>query len=67
MTKNNWRGSYEDNKYGSNDKTWLNRNDDGTVKQYNVKDLDNGDHFFVNTQTGVQGAALSNYRPNRDK
>lgn len=33
--------------------------------QYDVKNVDNGDHYFLNTQTGVQGAALTDYRPFR--
>ena len=33
--------------------------------QYDVKDTENGDHHFVNTQTGVQGTALGGYRPLR--
>lgn len=67
MGKSNWRGSYEDNKYGNDDKTWINRDDDGSVKQYNVKDVENGDHHFANVKTGVQGTALGDYRPGRDK
>ena len=34
--------------------------------QYDVKDIDSGDHHFVNTQTGVQGTALGSYRPFRN-
>ena len=64
---NNWRGSYPDDKYGKDDKTWLNKDSDGTVKQYNVKDVESGDHYFANVKTGVQGTALGNYRPDRDK
>ena len=61
---NNWRGS--DEKYGDHTKTWLNRDEDGSVEQYNVKDLDSGDHYFANTRTGASGAALGDYRPSRD-
>ncbi len=54
-------------KYGEKTKTWINKNEDGTAKQYNIKNTENGDHSFANTQTGVMGTALGTYRPNRDK
>ena len=55
-----------DGKYGEKTTTWINRDKDGTVKQYNVKDVQSGDHSFANTQTGVMGTALSDYRPQRE-
>lgn len=67
MSKNNWRGSSDPEKYGEKTKTWINRDDEGKVKQYNVKDLETGDHHFTDLKTGRQGVALSDYRPDRDK
>ena len=62
----NWRGSYEDDKYGEDDKTWI-KHDEKGVSQYNVKNVENGDHYFANIRTGAQGAALGDYRPSRDE
>ena len=55
-----------DGKYGENTKTWTNKTEGGTPKQYNVKDVDTGDHYFTNIETGVMGTALGDYRPFRD-
>ena len=63
---NNWRGSSDDEKYGENAKTWLNRTEHGQVGQYNVKDLDSGTHHFANPRTGVSGAAVGTWRPYRE-
>ena len=55
-----------DGKYGESTVTWENtQKQDESFTQYNVKDVQSGDHYFVNTRTGVQGAALSDYRPGR--
>ncbi len=55
-------GRYE-GKYGERVKSRNGRmNGNG---QYDVKNVDTGDHHFVNTQTGVQGTALTDYRPFR--
>lgn len=58
-------GSY-DGKYGEKTVEWENKQSDESFTQYNVKDVKTGDHYFTNTRTGVQGAALENYRPGRD-
>jgi len=57
-----------DNKYGEKTVSWDNtQKQDESFKQYNVKDVETGDHYFSNTRTGAQGVALSDYRPGRDK
>lgn len=54
-------------KYGETTVSWENKQrDDESFTQYNVKDVDTGDHYFSNTRTGVSGVALGNYRPGRD-
>lgn len=59
-------GSYE-GKYGDKTVEWENtQKQDESFTQYNVKDVETGDHYFMNTRTGVQGAALGDYRPGRD-
>lgn len=55
-----------DGKYGERTTTWTPKNENGTVKQYNVKDVDSGDHYFYNPNTGVMGVALGDYRPGRE-
>ena len=59
-------GRYND-KYGERTVSWENeQKQDESFKQYNVKDVETGDHYFCNNRTGVMGAALGDYRPNRD-
>ena len=56
-----------DCKYGDTTVSWENgQKQDESFTQYNVKDVDTGDHYFINTRTGAQGAALGDYRPGRD-
>ena len=55
-----------DGKYGDKTKTWANKNSDGTIKQYNVKDVEKGDHTFVDLERGRIGTALGDYRPSRE-
>ena len=58
-------GSYE-GKYGNETVEWENtQKQDESFTQYNVKDVETGDHYFTNTRTGVQGVALGDYRPER--
>ena len=58
-------GSYE-GKYGEKTVEWENnQREDESVTQYNVKDTSTGDHYYLNTRTGAQGAALGDYRPGR--
>ena len=53
-------------KYGEKTATWANKSKDkSTIEQYNVKNVESGDHYFTNTKTGVMGTALSDYRPFR--
>lgn len=55
-------------KYGEKTVSWQNsQKQDESFTQYNVKNVENGDHYFSNTRTGVQGAALGDYRPGREK
>ena len=54
-------------KYGEKTVSWQNTQSDESFTQYNVKDVNTGDHSFVNTRTGVSGTALGDYRPSRDK
>ena len=56
-----------DGKYGNKTKSWTNKTEEGKPKQYNVKDVESGDHHFTNIQTGVMGTALGTYRPSRDQ
>lgn len=59
-------GKY-DGKYGDTTVSWQNpQKQDESFTQYNVKNVENGDHHFLNTRTGVQGTALGDYRPGRD-
>jgi hypothetical protein len=59
--------TYEDSKV----KHWNTnvKNDAGQkseeVRQMNIKDKATGDHVFHNVSTGVQGVALTDYRPGR--
>jgi len=54
-----------DGKYGEKTASWNNRNDDGSIKQYNVKDVKSGDHSFYEIKTGRMGTALGSFRPFR--
>ena len=69
--------TYEDSKvkhWNTNVKNLLNstskkkeidRQKSEEVRQMNIKDKATGDHVFHNVSTGVQGVALTDYRPGR--
>ena len=59
--KNRYEG-----KYGEKTASWENKNSDGTIGQYNVKDVESGDHYFSDLRTGRMGTALGDYRPGRE-
>ena len=56
-----------DSKYGEKTASWNTRNSDGSIKQYNVKDVESGDHSFYEIKTGRMGTALGSYRPFREE
>lgn len=59
-------GRYE-GKYGEKTVSWDQvQKQDESFKQNNVKDVETGDHYFYNQRTGVSGAALGDYRPERE-
>lgn len=61
------KDAYE-GKYGSSTVEWnSDQKRDESFSQMNVKNTETGDHYFTNTRTGVQGVALGDYRPGREK
>ncbi len=68
MSKSHSDHGRYDGKYGDKTVTWTQtQKQDASFSQYNVKNVENGDHSFTNTRTGVMGTALGDYRPGRDK
>lgn len=68
MSKREVREDSYEGKYGEKTVEWENKQkEDESFTQYNVKNVETGDHHFANTRTGVQGSALGDYRPGRDK
>lgn len=66
MSRNHSDHDRYEGKYGDKTVTWQNTQSDESFTQYNVKDVESGDHYFTNTRTGVSGTALGDYRPGRE-